>query len=131
MHSIRRVVRFEGIADRDGAEALLGRASPSTGTTSSLTPTPSGTTSCSAREVVDDAGSLVGVLEATLDGAAHDYLVVARPDGGEVLVPAVAELVDVTADRIVVRALPGLLDDAEPERAVEPEPPAGGRKGRP
>ncbi|MDQ3973539.1 MAG: PRC-barrel domain-containing protein, partial [Actinomycetota bacterium] len=61
-------------------------------------------------EVVDDAGTVLGILEGVLDGTAHDYLVVARPDGGEVLVPAVADLVEISADRVVVHTIPGLME---------------------
>jgi ribosomal 30S subunit maturation factor RimM len=45
-------------------------------------------------------------------GAAHDLLEVRRPDGVTVLVPAVAALVGVELDagRVVVQAIPGLLD---------------------
>jgi 16S rRNA processing protein RimM len=64
------------------------------------------------REVVDAGGALVGVVDGVLDGAAHDFLVVARADGGEVLIPAVEELVDLT-DPVVVHGPPGLVDPAE------------------
>jgi 16S rRNA processing protein RimM len=47
-----------------------------------------------------------------LPGTAHDLLSVRLPDDRTVLVPAVAALVDVDLDagRVVVDALPGLLD---------------------
>jgi 16S rRNA processing protein RimM len=111
MHSNRQVMRFEGVESREGAEALRGTVLRVPREDVALDDDAFWNDELLGREVVDDAGDVVGVLEATLDGAAHDYLVVARPDGGEVLVPAVAELVDIQADRIVIKAIPGLLDD--------------------
>lgn len=111
LHSGRRVVRFEGVADRDGAEALRGTSLTVDRDDVQLDADAFWNDELLGREVVDEAGVLIGVLEATLDGPAHDYLVVARPDGGEVLVPAVAALVDLAGDPVVVRAIPGLLDD--------------------
>lgn len=110
-HKGRPVVRFVGIDDRIAAERLRDRplevdrdtvASEGTIWADDLL----------GREVVDAAGDLVGVVEDLLDGAAHDFLVVARPDGGEVLIPTVAELVDLT-DPVVVHGPPGLTDPAE------------------
>ncbi len=110
LHAGRRVVRFVGVDDRAGAEALLGVLTlPRAAVV--LDDDAFWNDELLGREVVDEAGALIGVLEATLDGPAHDYLVVARSDGGEVLVPAVAALVDLAGDRVVVRAIPGLLDD--------------------
>nr|MBA2529530.1 PRC-barrel domain-containing protein [Euzebyales bacterium] len=100
-----------GVGDRGAAEALRGaRLSLPRGCVE-LDPDAWWTDELLGRDVVDDTGDLVGVLEGTADGAAHDYLVIARPDGGEVLVPAVADLVDVSGERIVVHAIPGLFDD--------------------
>jgi 16S rRNA processing protein RimM len=70
------------------------------------------------REVVDVTGALVGVVDGVLDGAAHDFLVVARADGGELLIPVVEELVDLT-EPVVVHGPPGLV---EPEQAIDEEP---------
>lgn len=111
LHSGRQVVRFEGVDSREGAEALRGTVLSVARDTVDLDEDAFWNDDLLGREVVDQNGDLVGVLEATADGAAHDYFVVARPDGGEVLVPAVAELVDVQPDRIVIQAIPGLLDD--------------------
>src|SRR6266511_329926 len=63
--------------------------------------------------VVDPEGHERGVVADVLPGAAHDLLAVRRPDGDEVLVPAVAALVTVEleAGRLVVRPLPGLLEE--------------------
>lgn len=110
-HSGRQVVRFEGIDTREGVEELRGTVLTVPKEAVELDEDAFWNDDLLGREVVDHNGELVGILEATMDGAAHDYLVIARPDGGEVLVPAVAEFVDVQADQIVVQAIPGLLDD--------------------
>ena len=111
LHSGRQVVRFEGVETREQVEELRGTVLRVPRGDVELDEDAFWNDDLLGRDVVDDAGELVGVLESTLDGAAHDYLVIARPDGGEVLVPAVADLVDVQPDRIVVHAIPGLLDD--------------------
>lgn len=107
----RRVVHFEGVADREQAEALRGTV---LGRAQSAVPLEEGSVWVAdliGREVVDAHGELLGVVEAVADGAAHDYLLVARPDAGEVMLPFVPELCEVTAERVVVQAIPGLFDD--------------------
>ncbi|MDP8969181.1 MAG: ribosome maturation factor RimM [Actinomycetota bacterium] len=109
-HGGRRIVRFQGVDDRSQAESLRGLRLTLPRAQVALADDAFWTSDLLGRDVVDEEGALLGVVEATLDGAAHDYLVVARPDGGEVLVPAVAELVEVTTDRVVVQAIPGLME---------------------
>jgi 16S rRNA processing protein RimM len=111
VHAGRRLVRFDGIGNRDAAEALRGLVLSVPRDEVALDENAFWADALLGREVVDAAGGLIGVLESTLDGHAHDFLVVARPDGGEVLIPAVAELVDLTGERIVVQTIPGLLDE--------------------
>lgn len=111
VHGGRLLVRFEGVDDRDAAEALRGTVLSLPREQVPLDEDAFWASDLLGREVVDDTGAVVGVVEGTLDGPAHDYLVLARPDGGEVLVPAVADLVDVGEERIVVHAIPGLLDE--------------------
>jgi len=116
VHGGRLLVRFDGVEDRTAAEALRGTVLSLPREDVPLDEDSFWADDLLGREVVDDSGAVVGVVEGTLDGPAHDYLVLARPDGGETLVPAVAELVDIADDRIVVHAIPGLLgDDAEQE----------------
>jgi 16S rRNA processing protein RimM len=111
VHRARRLVRFDGVVDRDAAEALRDTVLLMPRSRARLPEDALWTADVLGREVVDDAGALVGVVERALDGAAHDYLVLARPDGGELLIPAVAELIDIDADPIVLHAIPGLLGD--------------------
>lgn len=110
-HRGRPVVRFVGVADRAGAAALrdmtleVDRAMVSSSDTIWVD-------EVLGREVVDSTGAVVGVVEGVLDGHAHDFLRVARPDGGELLVPVVDELVDI-AETVVVHGPPGLIDPAD------------------
>lgn len=117
LHSGRLVIRFAGVETREQGEELRGLVLEVARADIALDEDAFWNDELLGREVVDQQGELVGVLEATMDGAAHDYLVVARPDGAEVLIPAVAELVDVQPDRIVVTAIPGLLDVDDPDRS--------------
>jgi 16S rRNA processing protein RimM len=111
VHGNRRLVRFAEASDRDAAEALRGAVLTVPRADVGLPEGAFWVHDLIGREVHDDAGALVGVIEGVLDGHAHDYVVVARTDGGEFLVPLVADLLDVREDAVVVRALPGLLDD--------------------
>lgn len=111
LHGNRRVVRFAEAADREAAEDLRGTVLTIARRDVELAEGAYWAADIVGREVREAGGGLVGVVESTLDGAAHDYLVVARPDGGEVLVPVVPELVDVTDAGVVVHAIPGLLDE--------------------
>jgi 16S rRNA processing protein RimM len=113
VHGRRRTMMFEGVADREGAEALRGAVLTVSRDAVELEEDAFWTTDLIGLEVRDPAGAVVGVVESTLDGPAHDYLVVARPDGGEALIPAVDDLVEVTSDAVIVRAIPGLLDPDE------------------
>jgi ribosomal 30S subunit maturation factor RimM len=64
--------------------------------------------------VFDRQGACRGVVDDVLPGTAHDLLSVRLEGGATVLVPAVAALVtvDLDAGRVVVDAVPGLLDPA-------------------
>lgn len=113
-HSGRLLVRFEGVRDRNAAEALRGTVLQ----VESADVAP-----------LDDPDEfhdheLIGLAVRTADGErvgevtdvlhhAQDVLVVGRPDGEEVLVPFVGPLVpevDVDAGHLVIDPPPGLLD---------------------
>ncbi|MGH8885945.1 MAG: ribosome maturation factor RimM [Egibacteraceae bacterium] len=112
-HGGRRIVRFEGVEDRNTAEALRGTVLGVPRSRVRVAEDAVWTADLIGREVVDDDGAIVGVVEGALDGTAHDYLVVACPGRGSLLIPAVIELVDVDADPIVLHPIPGLLDEQE------------------
>lgn len=114
-HSGRLLVTFEGVVDRNGAEALRGLLLE---------------VERDAAETPDDPeefydSALVGCTVVGLDGApigsvrdvvhlpAQDLLDVTVSDGRSVLVPFVEEMVptvDLQARRIVIDPPPGLLD---------------------
>lgn len=116
-HNDRMRVRFAEAGDRTAAEALRGVELVMD--SGDLPP------STDADDVHDL--ELIGSSVVTTDGTevgtvtdvlhpAQDVLVIARPDGGEVLVPFVAALVpvvDLAGRRLVVDPPPGLLGDEE------------------
>ena len=113
MHGDRLVVAFRDVLDREAAEALRGTVLTRPRDELVLEADTIWVAELLGRQVVDPDGGLVGVVEGVRDGHAHDYLIVARPDGGEAVIPMVPELVDHTADPIVLQPLPGLVDPDE------------------
>lgn len=107
-------LRLEGVADRTAAESLRGRlvlARPA-----ALAPLGEGEfywhelVGC---RVESEAGEPVGEVTEIWEGGRHDVLVVRTDDGRRVLVPTAREImkqVDAAARRIVIDAIPGLID---------------------
>jgi 16S rRNA processing protein RimM len=113
VHADRLIIAFEGVDGRDGAEAVRGRILTRPRAEVGLEAGVVWVADLVGRQVTDADGGLVGVVERVVDGHAHDYLVVARPDGGEAMLPMVDELLDWSGDPVVVQAMPGLLDPDE------------------
>jgi 16S rRNA processing protein RimM len=111
-HRGRPIVRFVGVDHREAALELRGLTLEVDRDSVAPDEDVIWADDLLGRDVVDVDGALVGVVEGVLDGTAHDFLVVARADGGEVLIPAVDELVDLS-DPVVVHGPPGLLDPAQ------------------
>jgi 16S rRNA processing protein RimM len=112
-HRGRLLVRFEEVGDRGAAEELRGRYLfvPR----SEVPPPPEGEfwahdiVGC---EVLTEQGRPLGRVREVVRTPAHD-LWAAGGEGGEVLIPALREVVrevDVEARRIVVRDVPGLTE---------------------
>jgi len=62
-------------------------------------------------ETVD--GTVVGVVKEVIETGANEVLVVTRPEGGEVLIPMIKDVVkqlDVAAGQIVIEPIAGLLE---------------------
>jgi len=62
------------------------------------------------------AGESIGIVREIWETGAHDLLVIERVEGGRALVPTAREImreVDVEMRRIVIDAIPGLLDGIE------------------
>jgi 16S rRNA processing protein RimM len=122
-HRGRLLVRFDGVSDRDAAERLVGRdlvvpeaESP---------PLPEGSYwdhQLVGSEVVTDAGRSLGRVTDVIHTAANDVWSAIDDEGGETLVPAIADVVasvDVEVKRVVVREVPGLTAPDPVEDPVE------------
>lgn len=110
LHASKLVVGFVGVRNREGAEDLRGAVLVRPRSEVTLDDQAVWIDELIGRTVVDQEGEALGVVTAVVDGHAHDYLRVARADGGEAIVPMVVELVDWRADPIVIQPIPGLLD---------------------
>jgi 16S rRNA processing protein RimM len=107
--------RFTEIPDRTAAEALAGGTlwAPA----GSSPPLEDGTYyhhQLLGLAVQGEDGADLGRLSAILPGNVHDNYEVEMTDGRHFLVPAVAEYVravDLSAGRVVVRVVPGLIPD--------------------
>jgi 16S rRNA processing protein RimM len=116
-HQSRLLVTFEEVADRNAAEAVRGlllavEVDPDE---KPEDPEEFYDHQLVGLRVVTSDGAEVGELAEVVHGSAQDLLSVKAPDGREILVPFVSELVpevDVAAGRVVVRDLPGLLTPA-------------------
>ncbi|SEO00838.1 ribosome maturation factor RimM [Actinacidiphila rubida] len=122
VHSGRLMLRFEGVTDRTGAEALR-----NTLLIAEVDPEerPEDPEEYYDHQLVDldvvtrDGRAVGRILEIT-HLPYQDLLVVERPEGGEVLIPFVSAIVpeiDLEEQRAVIDPPPGLLDDAEAEVA--------------
>jgi 16S rRNA processing protein RimM len=114
-HTGRLLVTFEGVVGRDAAEAMRGLllVVDAADIAPSDDPEEFYDHELEGLEVVDVQGNRIGVVAEVLHTAASDLLSVRRPDGGEALVPFVADIVptvDVAGGRVVVDPPEGLLD---------------------
>ncbi len=58
------------------------------------------------------AGETIGTVKEVLETGANDVLVVTRPEGGEVLIPMIRDVVktlDVAAKRVIIEPMEGLF----------------------
>ncbi|MET9294548.1 ribosome maturation factor RimM [Streptomyces sp. NPDC003077] len=122
VHSGRLLLRFEGVRDRTGAEALR-----NTLLIADVDPdeTPEDPEEFYDHQLVDldvvtADGTEVGRITEITHLPYQDLLVVERPDGTEVLIPFVSEIVpeiDLEEQRAVIDPPPGLLDPGQAEIA--------------
>jgi 16S rRNA processing protein RimM len=116
LHQGRLLLALEGVEDRDAADGLRGAwLSIPIAAARPLGPDEFWPHQLVGLAVVDQQGRERGVVADVLPGAAHDLLAVELPDGASALVPAVAALVTVEleAGRVLVDAVPGLLEPPE------------------
>jgi 16S rRNA processing protein RimM len=122
VHSGRLMLRFEGVADRTAAEALRG-----TLLIAEVDPqeTPEDPEEFYDHQLIDldvvtADGREVGRIAEITHLPYQDLLVVERPDGSQVLIPFVSEIVpeiDLEEQRAVVDPPPGLLDESQAQIA--------------
>jgi 16S rRNA processing protein RimM len=105
------VVGFEGVTDRDDAEGLRGsNVSVPAGARRNLDEGEFWLDDLVGLEAVDPEGVVLGVVSSIDFGEAQDRIVVATPDGRQVLVPFVSALVGDPVDgRLEIRDPGGLF----------------------
>ncbi|WP_445516277.1 ribosome maturation factor RimM [Streptomyces sp. NEAU-174] len=134
VHSGRLLLRFEGVRDRNAAEALRNILLIAEVDPEELPEDPEEFYDHQLidLDVVTVDGTEVGRISEISHLPYQDLLVVKRPDGGEVMIPFVSEVVpeiDLEEQRAVIDPPPGLLDEAEAEIAgSRKDETAGGRK---
>ncbi|MFJ5609044.1 ribosome maturation factor RimM [Streptomyces sp. NPDC093221] len=134
VHSGRLMLRFEGVADRTAAEALrntllIAEVDPEQ--------TPEDPEEFYDHQLIDlDVVTVDGREVGRIAEISHlpyqDLLIVRRPDGTEVLIPFVGEIVpeiDLEEQRAVIDPPPGLLDEADAEVATSGEGAGGATSG--
>lgn len=131
VHSGRLLLRFAGVADRTAAEALRG-----TLLIAEVDPeeTPEDPEEFYDHQLIDlDVVTVDGTEVGRIAEISHlpyqDLLIVRRPDGSDVMIPFVSEVVpeiDLAEQRAVIDPPPGLLDEAEAEVARGPATDTGG-----
>lgn len=117
-HSGRLLVSFEGVSDRNGAEALHGTELAVEVDASQLPDEPDAfyDHQLVGLRVEFPDGTFAGQVTSVLHLPSQDVLAVATPGDREVLVPFVSEIVphvDLSAGRIVVAPPGGLFDEVD------------------
>ncbi|MCT9079730.1 ribosome maturation factor RimM [Streptomyces fulvoviolaceus] len=116
VHSGRLLLRFEGVRDRNGAEALrntllIAEVDPE------VLPEEEDEYydhQLMDLDVVTKEGAEVGRITEISHLPSQDLFIVERPDGSEVMIPFVEEIVieiDLEEQRAVIDPPPGLIDD--------------------
>ena len=114
----RLLVEFDGVADRNAAEALRGLTLVVP--RSSLPKLPEGEFWPHELEgcvVVTESGRTLGAITDVVANPAQDLWVAVDESGSEIMVPAIREVivdVDVDARRVLVRDIPGLTAPDDP-----------------
>jgi 16S rRNA processing protein RimM len=113
----RLLVTFQGVADRTAAEAL--RGSMLVVPESDLPELPEGTYwphQLEGCEVVTASGRSLGTIADVVANRANDIWITAGPDGEEILVPAIRQViaeVDIAGKRVLVHEVPGITAPEE------------------
>jgi 16S rRNA processing protein RimM len=116
VHSGRLLLRFEGVRDRTAAEALRNTVLIADVDPDEL---PEGEDEYYDHQLIDldvvtEDGTEVGRITEVSHLPSQDLFVVERPDGTEVMIPFVEEIVtviDLAEQKAVIDPPPGLIDD--------------------
>ncbi|WP_316740963.1 ribosome maturation factor RimM [Streptomyces sp. MK7] len=116
VHSGRLLLRFEGVSDRSAAEALRNTLLIAEVDPDEL---PEEEDEYYDHQLIDldvvtEDGETVGRISEISHLPSQDLFIVERPDGTEVMIPFVAEIVtgiDLEEQRAVIAPPPGLIDD--------------------
>ncbi|MFJ2650616.1 ribosome maturation factor RimM [Streptomyces sp. NPDC087420] len=130
VHSGRLLLRFEGVSDRGGAEALRNILLIAEIDPEELPEDPEEFYDHQLMDldVVLADGTEVGRITEITHLPSQDLFIVERPDGSEVMIPFVEEIVteiDLEEQRAVIDPPPGLIDELpetdRPEKSNQPE----------
>ena len=118
VHSGRLLLRFRGVHDRTAAEALRNTLLIAEVDPQELPEDPEEFYDYQLMDldVVLADGTPVGRITEITHLPSQDLIIVERPDGGEVMIPFVEEIVteiDLEEQRAVVSPPPGLIDDRD------------------
>ncbi|MGW7099159.1 ribosome maturation factor RimM [Streptomyces sp. NPDC054838] len=116
VHSGRLLLRFEGVKDRTGAEALRNTLLIADVDPAELPEEPDEYYDHQLMDldVVLEDGTEIGRITEISHLPSQDLFIVERPDGTEVMIPFVEEIVaeiDLEEQRCVITPPPGLIDD--------------------
>ncbi|GCD34545.1 ribosome maturation factor RimM [Streptomyces chrestomyceticus JCM 4735] len=122
VHSGRLLLRFEGVRDRTGAEALRNTLLIAEVDPEEVPEDPEEFYDHQLvdLDVVTRDGTEVGRIAEISHLPYQDLLIVRRPDGSEIMIPFVSEIVpeiDLAEQKAVIDPPPGLLDDSQAEVA--------------
>lgn len=118
VHSGRLLLRFEGVRDRTGAEALRNTLLIAEVDPAELPEDPEEFYDHQLMDldVVLADGTEIGRITEITHLPSQDLFIVERPDGSEVMIPFVEEIVteiDLEEQRAVISPPPGLIDENE------------------
>ncbi|MFD6279639.1 ribosome maturation factor RimM [Streptomyces sp. NPDC060209] len=118
VHSGRLLLRFEGVRDRTAAEALRNTLLIAEVDPEELPDDPDEFYDHQLMDldVVLTDGTEIGRITEISHLPSQDLFIVERPDGSEVMIPFVEEIVteiDLEEQRVVITPPPGLIDESE------------------
>ncbi|MFI9343768.1 ribosome maturation factor RimM [Streptomyces sp. NPDC052773] len=136
VHSGRLLLRFEGVTDRNAAEALRNTLLIADVDPEEL---PEGEDEYYDHQLIDldvvtEDGVEVGRITEISHLPTQDLFIVERPDGTEVMIPFVEEIVtdiDLERQRAVIDPPPGLIDDRAVIASGRDESPELSESGEP